>query len=149
MNLLTDIALIEEVKTLLSLARRVETPCGAGTLVWHRWGEESCQKSLAPVVLVHGGSGSWTHWLANIAALVQSGRDVLVPDLPGFGDSSPPLQGTDADVMPEPLEQGLQCLLANHPCDVAGFSFGGMVAGLLAAQFPARVARLVLVGAAV
>ena len=144
---MTDIALIEEVKTLLSLARRVETPCGAGSMVWHHWGEESCQKSLVPVVLVHGGSGSWTHWLANIAALVQSGREVLVPDLPGFGDSAPPLQGTDADVMPEPLEQGLQRLLGNRACDLVGFSFGGMVAGLIATKFSARVARLVLVGA--
>ena len=147
MNPLTDVVLIDEAKALLSLARRVETPCGAGTLVWHRWGEESCQKSLAPVVLLHGGSGSWTHWLANIEALVQSGREVLVPDLPGFGDSAPPLQGTDADVMPEPLAQGLQYLLGNRACDLVGFSFGGMVAGLLAAKFSARVARLVLVGA--
>ena len=116
-------------------------------MVWHVWGKDSCNPALAPLVLLHGGSGSWMHWLRNAAALVDAGRWVLVPDLPGFGDSAAPLHGTDADAIPEPLEQGLQCLLGDKACDLVGFSFGGMVAGLVAAQFAARVERLVLVGA--
>ena len=75
-------------------AQRLSTPCGDGELVWHRWGEG------APLVLLHGGSGSWTHWLRNIAPLVAAGHQVLAPDLPGFGDSDPPPEGHDADVMP-------------------------------------------------
>ena len=116
-------------------------------MVWHFWGKDTCSPDLAPVVLLHGGSGSWTHWLRNIDALIKAGRWVLVPDLPGFGDSSLPPHGTDADAVPKPLEQGLQCLLGEKACDLVGFSFGGMVAGMVAAQYPARVARLVLVGA--
>ena len=91
--------------------------------------------------------GNWTHWLRNILVLVASGRRVYVPDLPGFGDSAAPLHGTDADAIPEPVEQGLKILLGDRACDLVGFSFGGMVAGFIAAQFPARAARLVLVGA--
>ena len=136
-----------EAQALLRLATRMETPCGTGQMVWHRWGEEICRQDLAPVVLFHGGSGSWTHWLGNIAALVQSGREVFVPDLPGFGDSAAPSVGTDADALPEPIEQGLAILLGHRACDLVGFSFGGMVAGLIAAQFPARANRLILVGA--
>ncbi|WP_232290699.1 alpha/beta fold hydrolase [Polaromonas naphthalenivorans] len=136
-----------EVQRLLQSATRLTTPCGGGDLVWHAWGQAACNPALAPLVLLHGGSGSWTHWLRNIEALAESGRWVLVPDLPGFGDSAAPLHGTDADAIPEPFEQGLQCLLGEQACDLVGFSFGGMVAGLVAAQFPARVARLVLVGA--
>ncbi len=136
-----------EVLALLSSATRTQTPCGAGSLVWHLWGKESCNPALAPLVLLHGGSGSWTHWLRNIGALVESGRWVLVPDLPGFGDSAPPLHGTDADALPEWLELGLKRLLGDAACDLVGFSFGGMVAGFIAGQFAARVARLVLVGA--
>ena len=147
MTELTSPELPVEAQALLNLATRLETPCGAGTIVWHRWGETSCTKGLAPVVLFHGGSGSWTHWLRNISALVQSGREVLVPDLPGFGDSAAPSVGTDADALPEPLEQGLAILLGRRACDLVGFSFGGMVAGFIAAQFPARANRLVLVGA--
>jgi 2-hydroxy-6-oxonona-2,4-dienedioate hydrolase len=136
-----------EAQALLKTAVRRETPCGAGSTVWHVWGEAGGNRSLAPVVLFHGGSGSWTHWLHNILPLVESGRRVYVPDLPGFGDSAAPAQGTDADAVPGPVEQGLKLLLGDEACDLVGFSFGGMVAGFLAAQFPARAARLVLVGA--
>ncbi len=147
MTELTSPELPAEALALLNLATRAETPCGSGLMVWHRWGEKTCQQDLAPVVLFHGGSGSWTHWLANIPALVKSGREVFVPDLPGFGDSAAPSLGTDADALPEPVEQGLAILLGRRACDLVGFSFGGMVAGFIAAQFPARANRLVLVGA--
>ena len=136
-----------QAQALLKTATRLQTPCGSGQLVWHVWGEGASRPEFAPLVLLHGGSGSWMHWLRNIDTLVAAGRRVLVPDLPGFGDSAAPARGTDADAIPEPLEQGLQSLLGSQACDLVGFSFGGMVAGLLAAQFPARVARLVLVGA--
>jgi 2-hydroxy-6-oxonona-2,4-dienedioate hydrolase len=143
----TETQLPDEAQPLLKTATLLETPCGAGALVWHVWGQETSSRQLAPVVLLHGGSGSWTHWLRNIAALVESGRRVLVPDLPGFGDSAAPAHGSDADVVPEPIEQGLQVLLGDAICDLVGFSFGGMVAGFLAQRFSARAARVVLVGA--
>jgi len=136
-----------QAQALLQTATRLQTPGDTGPLVWHVWGQASAHPALAPVVLLHGGSGSWTHWLRNIAPLVSAGRQVLVPDLPGFGDSAPPLHGTDADALPGLVEQGLHVLLDGGVCDLVGFSFGGMVAGFIAAQFPARVARLVLVGA--
>jgi 2-hydroxy-6-oxonona-2,4-dienedioate hydrolase len=135
-----------DVQRLLASATRLETPCGDGSMVWHRWSPAAAGKHL-PVVLLHGGSGSWTHWLRNIEALRDSGREVLAADLPGFGDSALPPRGRDADALPEPVEAGLRALLGDGACDMVGFSFGGMVAGLLAAQFPARAARLVLVAA--
>jgi 2-hydroxy-6-oxonona-2,4-dienedioate hydrolase len=136
-----------EVQHLLARATRVETPCGAGAMVWHVWHPESPGNAHPPVVLLHGGSGSWTHWLRNIEPLLQSGRSVYAADLPGFGDSAAPAKGTDADALTEPVEHGLQQLLGSAACDLVAFSFGGMVAGFIAAQFPARAHRLVLVGA--
>lgn len=136
-----------EVSAVLQHARRVCTPCGQGDLVWHVWGELGADPALPPLLLLHGGSGSWTHWLRNVLPLAASGRRVLVPDMPGFGDSVLPPSGADADAMPAPLEHGLTQLLGEAACDVAGFSFGGLTAGLLASQFPARVSRLVLLGA--
>lgn len=109
-------------------------------MVWHIWGKGK------PLVLLHGGSGSWTHWLRNVQALASTGRRVLVPDLPGFGDSAEP-EGTDADASVEPVAKGITQLLGVAACDVVGFSYGGLVGGLLAAQHPARVQHLVLVGA--
>jgi 2-hydroxy-6-oxonona-2,4-dienedioate hydrolase len=137
----------DELSAALQAARRVLTPCGQGELVWHIWGGQGADAALPPLLLLHGGSGSWTHWLRNVLPLSAAGRRVLVPDLPGFGDSALPPLGADADAMPAPLEQGLTQLLGDTACDVAGFSFGGMTAGLLASRFPARVARLVLLGA--
>ena len=116
-------------------------------MVWHVWASESASLRRPPLVLLHGGSGSWTHWLRNISALVAAGYRVYVPDLPGFGDSARPPAGHDADALPVPIEQGLQLLLGDEACDLIGFSFGGMVAGLMTDQFAARVSRLVLVGA--
>ena len=136
-----------EYAHILQAARRVLTPCGSGQLVWHVWGEQGADPALPPLVLFHGGSGSWTHWLRNVLPLAASGRRVLVPDLPGFGDSALPPGGGDVDVMPEPLEAGLTQLLGDTSCDLMGFSFGGMTAALLAHRFPARVLRLILVGA--
>jgi pimeloyl-ACP methyl ester carboxylesterase len=46
----------------------------------------------------------------------------------------------------QPLEQGLQLLFNEDAVDVVGFSFGGLMAGFAAAQWPARFKRLVLVG---
>jgi|GEM_PF-395192 len=42
---------------------------GSGTLVWHHWGRRGGDPKLAPVVLLHGGSGSWTHWQILVSAM--------------------------------------------------------------------------------
>jgi pimeloyl-ACP methyl ester carboxylesterase len=135
----------------LALGRRIRTPVGtaehARNVVWHTWSPEQPATGQAPVVLFHGGSGSWTHWVKNIVPLLDAGRRVLAVDLPGFGDSDPPVGGTDADAMLAPLADSLGQLLGGEPADLVGFSFGGMTAGMLLAEHPALARRLVLVGA--
>ncbi len=123
-------------------ARRHLVACGAGTMLWRSWGD-----SGDPVVLLHGGSGSWNHWVRNIVPLLAAGRQVWVPDLPGFGDSASPPKGGDADALPEPMETALRSLLGDAAVDLVGFSFGTMVAAFIAAQWPRRARRLVLSGA--
>ncbi len=138
------------ISALLQEAARRETPCGHGTLVWHVWGPAAVLHAPPPVVLLHGGSGSWTHWALNIDALLQAGRQVLVPDLPGFGESDRPAQGRDADALVAPLDAGLALLLqdgGHTQVDLVGFSFGGLTAGLWAQALPARIRQLVVVGA--
>jgi pimeloyl-ACP methyl ester carboxylesterase len=119
-------------------ARRFETPCGDGALVWRAWG------SGPPVVLAHGGHGAWSHWIRNIDALA-NGRTVWVPDLPGMGESAMPAT-EDHQAISDALAMGLRRLIApDLPVDIVGFSFGGVASAHLAAFHPELVRRLILV----
>ena len=117
-------------------ARLVHTPCGAGQMVWRMWG------AGAPLVLLHGGAGSWLHWLRTIEAL-RGERLVVAPDLPGLGESADVPEGA-TDGGASVVAAGLATVL-DQPAeaDLVGFSFGGVIAGLLAAQRAVRSLTLV------
>jgi pimeloyl-ACP methyl ester carboxylesterase len=142
MNLLPEFLPPKLQHELAGVQRHVTQHEGACT-VWHAWGEAD----RPVVVLLHGGSGSWTHWVRNIAPLQGAGWRVLVPDLPGFGDSDLPAGCTDVPQLPAHLHAGLQQLAPQGPVQVVGFSFGGMTAGLWLAEYPQDAQALVLVGA--
>lgn len=131
-------------QALLAKATRFTTFYEGQTVVWHSWGQR--RPGRLPLVMLHGGSGSWTHWIRNIDALLAQGFELWLPDLPGFGDSDPPAAGADADAMLAPLHAGM-VQLGLLPCQLMGFSFGGMTAAMLTAAYPQAVERLVLVGA--
>ncbi len=127
------------IAQLEACSERLVTPCADGDLVWHRWG------SGPPVVLLHGGTGSWTHWARNVAALAEA-HTVLAPDMPGSGDSASLPKGDGVPAIAGIVANGI-ARLAGGPVQLVGFSFGGLVAGNLAAAHPELVRRLVLVGA--
>jgi pimeloyl-ACP methyl ester carboxylesterase len=131
----------QELAAAQSLAERIQVPTPSGEQVWHVWNKAADH----PLVLLHGGSGSWNHWVRNVVALSQH-RAVWALDTPGLGDSELPEKALDADDLAKPLEEGLQHLFGRQALDVVGFSFGGLMAGFAAAQWPARFKRLVLVG---
>jgi len=108
---------------------------------WHVWNRSHPQ----PLVLLHGGSGSWTHWVRNIDALSED-HAVWAMDLPGMGDSALPPEAKDADDIAPWVAQGMAQLLGGQAIPVMGFSFGGLTAGFVAARHPERVSRLLLVG---
>ncbi len=115
-----------------------------GGVAWRRWGEG--RAGAAPLVLLHGGAGSWTHWIRNIDAL-SAGRTTWIPDLPGLGESALPPPPRDHEAVAAALLPGLEHVLPQGVFDLVGFSFGGIVAGCIAARRPGRVRSLVLVGA--
>jgi 2-hydroxy-6-oxonona-2,4-dienedioate hydrolase len=132
-----------DVAAALAGAQRCVTYFEGANTVWHTWGD-----AMQPcVVLLHGGSGSWTHWVRNIAPLRDAGYRVLVPDLPGFGDSDLPVGCVDTNDMPPHLQAGLVQLQPTGPVSLVGFSFGGMTAALWLAAHPQAAKQLVLVGA--
>jgi 2-hydroxy-6-oxonona-2,4-dienedioate hydrolase len=144
-SLPATVTALPDVDAIARAARVARTVCGDGEMVWRIWNEKA--DGRPPVVLLHGGSGSWDHWVRNIVPLIEAGHTVYVPDMPGCGDSGPLPSGNDADAFPPFIEEGLQQLIGEQPCKLVGFSFGAMVATFLAAQQPARVERLVIVGA--
>lgn len=123
-------------------APRTETPCGDGTMVWRQWGD-----AHAPVlVLFHGGAGSWRHWAHNIDVLSQTYR-LLIPDLPGLGESAFPPVGDDAMAVAQIVADGIDRVLGpNTRYDVAGFSFGGTMATCVGAIHGARVRSVTIIG---
>ncbi|HJS87839.1 MAG TPA: alpha/beta fold hydrolase, partial [Acetobacteraceae bacterium] len=61
-------------------------------MVWRLWG------SGLPLVLLHGGTGSWRHWVRNIEAFADH-RLVVCADLPGLGCSDMPPDPESPPVM--------------------------------------------------
>jgi pimeloyl-ACP methyl ester carboxylesterase len=130
------------VDALARTARKVRTPCGDGTMVWRVWGAGE------PVLLFHGGSGSWTHWIRNIPELSKH-YELWVVDIPGLGDSAMPPQPWVPQSIAEVVVAGIDQLFAKDvKLRMAGFSFGGQIAGLSAAMLGDRVRMLTLIGVA-
>ena len=98
-----------------------------------------------PLLVLHPeyGAGNWHPYLDGLAARFR----VLAPDHLGFGESERPdwLEGID-DLVLHYID--LLDALAVSRAAVLGTSLGGWIAAELAAAYPERVTRLVLVGAA-
>lgn len=130
----------DSVARLDAASRCVETPCGAGAMVWRCWGAGE------PLVLLHGGYGSWTHWLCNIEALAAQ-RTVIAADLPGLGDSASPPEPISPESLADIIGIGLATVLDGRgAADLVGFSFGGLLSGHVAARHGPLVKSLTLVG---
>ena len=109
-------------------------------MIWRCWG------AGPPLVLLHGATGSWTHWLLNVLPLAERFR-VIVPDMPGFGDSDMPPEPHTAERLADIVSVGLDAVVPPPaPLDLAGFSFGGIIGGVVAARQGERVRTLVLLG---
>lgn len=135
-------ALLAEIE---ASARRVETPCGEGVMVWRLWGEN--RAGQPPLVLFHGGSGSWRHWVRNVLPLSRD-RLVVCPDLPGLGESAMPPSAADPAPIAALVRQGLTRVLGEgRRYDLAGFSFGALLSGHVAAQAGPELRTVTLIGA--
>lgn len=140
MDTLSALTRHELLQSLTQRLQRHDLPIDGGHVTWRTMG------SGLPLVLLHGGHGSWTHWARNLDALSQHFK-VCVVDLPGYGDSSTPISLTLASLL-EATRQTLDTLVGvQAPIALAGFSFGGLVAARLAEQRGA-VSALALLGAA-
>jgi pimeloyl-ACP methyl ester carboxylesterase len=96
-----------------------------------------------PVLMLHGWPDDHRVWRHQIAALVDSGRRVLAPDLRGFGQSDKPV-GAEQYGMLTVICDLLHVLDARgvRRAHVVGHDWGGAVAAVLSALAPTRVSSL-------
>jgi len=131
---------VAAVERIAAAAERRETPCGDGRMVWRLWGDGP------PLVLLHGGYGSWLHWIRNVLPLARR-FTVVAPDLPGLGESATPPEPHTAEGLAQIIAEGLERVLPQDvPLHLAGFSFGGVLGGHVAARLGERVRGLTIVG---
>lgn len=131
--------------SLLARCREIQTPCGDGRMMWRAWNGD--RPALPTIVLLHGGSGAWNHWVRNIASL-EPGFRVIAADLPGCGDSADPPHPYDAESLAAILSNGLDLVVPDEaPFHLVAFSFGGILSGLIAQAQARRIRGLTLVGA--
>ncbi len=102
---------------------------------------------VTPALFVHGLGGSSTNW-TDLMALLADGFDGHAVDLPGFGNSAPPLTGNygldaHASAVAGYIEQEI-----GAPVHLFGNSLGGAVTAVLAASRPELVRSLTFVSAA-
>lgn len=92
-----------------------------------------------PLLLIHGLGGSWHEWTP-VLDLLSAEREVIAPDLPGFGET-PPLAG---EVSIATLADAVTSFMAEH--DLTGVDVVGVSMG---ARLVLELARRGVVGATV
>lgn len=100
-----------------------------------------------PMVLLHGFGSSKDNWL-RFAKHFTSDYRVIIPDLPGFGESSKPQSASYAYNEQVKRLNGLMAKLGVQSVHLAGSSMGGTIAAVYAAQHPDQVKTLALYDAA-
>jgi pimeloyl-ACP methyl ester carboxylesterase len=98
-----------------------------------------------PLILLHGYAETSLMWRPIIPILAER-FTVIAPDLPGIGDSGIPANGLDMKSAAIRIH-ALATSLGVQKAEVVGHDIGLMVAYAYAAQFPAEVAKLVLMDA--
>ena len=114
------------------------------TVCWRIWGKGQ------PIIFLHGGYGSWRHWIKQVIYLAKD-YQILIPDMPGFGESS----DLKSDHTPENISLNLYQTFRKlkftdlDNINLVGFSFGGLISGHLSYQFLKKgieLKKLILVG---
>ncbi len=109
---------------------------------------EEGPKSGKPVVLVHGLGGRAEDWRNLAPYFARAGFHVYMPDLIGYGRSEAPANFSYSVQDEAGIVIGFLDALGLKQVDLGGWSMGGWIVQLVAAEAPARVSRLMLFDAA-
>jgi pimeloyl-ACP methyl ester carboxylesterase len=124
--------LIFTLQNLIHLHMKPTTP----NLAYQQHGEGF------PVVLLHGFCESKEIW-KKVVLQLQTTCKIIVPDMPGFGESKNNTQYSSVEAMAEEIFQLLQQLEINQ-CIIVAHSLGGYVALALAEKYPEIMKGLAL-----
>ena len=95
------------------------------------------------IVLLHGFADNKNVWL-DVARLLTPHFHLVIPDLPGWGESSRDMNANyDIDAQAARLQDFVQALGLGHFM-LVGHSMGGAIAGVYAAEHPEHVSALAL-----
>ncbi|MEM7742814.1 MAG: alpha/beta hydrolase [Pseudomonadota bacterium] len=106
-----------------------------------------CFGTGQPLVLFHGGAGSWEHWVLNVDALAARFQ-VIAFDQPSYGDSATIPWETDVAEYLDLCFAAVEEVAPEGPVHVGGFSFGGFIAAEMAVRLGPRLAALTMTGGA-
>lgn len=100
-------------------------------------------KGGVPLVMLHG-FGNTLENLRPLGELLSDGREVILIDLPGFGNSPPQESVVSAEDFAAVLK-GFLDAEGIMQINLAGHSFGGKIAMMFSALYPERVRKEVLI----
>ncbi len=95
-------------------------------------------------VLIHGLGGRSDDWEKLAPYLAKAGYRVYLPDLPGYGESEKPASFSYSVTDESKIVVGFLDRLGLQQVDLGGWSMGGWIVQLVAANHPERVRRLML-----
>lgn len=98
-----------------------------------------------PLLFLHGFPEFWYGWRGQIDFFAQSGYRVIIPDQRGYNLSEKPksIAAYHVDVLAEDI-LGLMDPLGLPKVVLAGHDWGGVVAWRVAAKFPDRLEKLII-----
>lgn len=140
-----DVELKTCVKVPSATPKAAQTEAGNGDVLKAAWLREGKDKSLAPVVLLHGFGADMNSWRPMLGGgLIDN--PVLAVDLPGHGGSTCSIPG-ELEAIVEMVEQ---TIVEQHsgPIILVGHSFGGAVATLVSGRGNVDVQALILIAPA-
>jgi pimeloyl-ACP methyl ester carboxylesterase len=98
---------------------------------------------LPVIIMIHGLRG--THHGLDLIAKQMNGYQVIVPDLPGFGESKPMDSEHSIENYVKWLYQFMIDLNLDKPPVLLGHSFGGIITSYYAKKYPDTITKLILV----
>ncbi len=105
------------------------------------------EKEKFSFLILHGWGSKGERWVEVGKFLAENGYRVIIPDLPGFGESEEPLETWGLDDYSQFIDEFVKSLDLEE-FHLLGHSFGGSLAVKYSLKFPQKVKKLFLVGAA-